>query len=66
MKYLVVYEKEKTSYGAYVPDLPGCVAVGESISEVKQLILEAIEIHIDAMKKDGELIPEPVSESEYL
>ena len=61
MKYLVVYEKGETSFGAYVPDLPGCVAVGESMDEVKSLIREAIEIHLDGMKEDGLRIPEPSS-----
>ena len=42
MRYAVVIEKGETSYGAYVPDLPGCVAVGETLEEVKQLITEAI------------------------
>ena len=59
--YLVVIEKGETSYGAYVPDLPGCVAVGETPKEVEQLINEAIAMHIEIMKEDGELIPEPVS-----
>ncbi len=66
MKYLVIYEKGETGYGAYVPDLPGCVAVGESLDEVKALIREAIEMHLRAMRKDGDAIPEPTTQSEYL
>jgi predicted RNase H-like HicB family nuclease len=62
MKYLVVYEKGPTSWGAYVPDLPGCAAVGESREEVKDLIKDAIEMHLKAMQEDGDPIPEP---SEY-
>ena len=60
-EYLVVIEKGDTSYGAYVPDLPGCVAIGETSEEVEQLIRESIAMHIEAMKEDGELIPEPTS-----
>ena len=62
MKYLVVYEKGPTSWGAYVPDLPGCAAVGESCEEVKALIKDAIEMHLKTMREDGDPIPEP---SEY-
>jgi predicted RNase H-like HicB family nuclease len=61
MKYVVVIEKGPTSYGAYVPDLPGCVAVGESIDEVERLIQEAIEFHLDGMREDGIDVPPPTS-----
>ncbi|KYC36992.1 hypothetical protein WA1_45950 [Scytonema hofmannii PCC 7110] len=61
MHYLVVIEKGETSYGAYIPDLPGCVAVGETIDEVKALIAEAIEFHIEGMLEGGETIPNPIS-----
>ena len=60
-KYLVVVEKGDTIYGAYVPDLPGCVAVGETADEVENLIKESIAMHIEAMHEDGEVIPEPIS-----
>lgn len=49
MQYLVVIEKGPTSFGAYVPDLPGCVAVGETRAEVTQLIHEAIEFHVEGL-----------------
>jgi predicted RNase H-like HicB family nuclease len=62
MKYLVVYEKGPTSWGAYVPDLPGCAAVGDSREEVRALIKDTIEMHLKAMREDGDPIPEP---SEY-
>jgi predicted RNase H-like HicB family nuclease len=65
-KYLVVYEKGDTSFGAYVPDLPGCVAVGESLAEVKRLIRKAVRLHLDAMRHDRLPIPKPTSRSEYL
>ena len=53
MEYLVVIEKGETSYGAYVPDLPGCVAVGETRREVLKLIREGIELHIEALREAG-------------
>lgn len=58
---LFSFEKGETSYGAYVPDLPGCVAVGETIEEVQALIAEAIEFHIEGMQEDGLSIPKPTS-----
>jgi predicted RNase H-like HicB family nuclease len=61
VKYAVVFEKGPTSYGAYVPDLPGCVAVGDTLEEVERLIQEAIEFHIEGMRQDGDPIPEPTS-----
>ena len=54
MKYAVVIEKGDTSFGAYVPDLPGCVAVGETRKEAMTLIREAIEFHLEGMKENGE------------
>ena len=66
MRYAVVIEKGPTSYGAYVPDLPGCVAVGDTVQEVRKLIAEAIQVHIEGMRQDGEPIPEPSSLAEYV
>ncbi len=66
MRYMVVIEKGENSFGAYVPDLPGCVAVGESESEVKQLIQEAIEMHIEDLTKTGTETPKAISKSEYI
>jgi predicted RNase H-like HicB family nuclease len=66
VEFLVVVEKGKTSYGAYVPDLPGCVAVGESRREVLKLIREGIQIHIQAMRQAGEPVPTPTSKSEIV
>jgi predicted RNase H-like HicB family nuclease len=58
MQYTVIIEKEEnTDWGAYVPDLPGCVAVGKTPEEVKELIREAIEIHVSGMREDGQAIP---------
>ena len=66
MQYLVVVEKGSSSYGAHVPDLPGCVAVGETKDEVLTLIREAIEFHLEGMKQDGEPIPPPSSTSKLV
>jgi len=61
MKYLVVIEESRNSFGAYVPDLPGCVSVGDSPEEVLALIEEAIDLHIQSMVRDGEEVPLPSS-----
>ena len=62
MQYTAIIEKgAHTDWGAYVPDLPGCVAVGETREEVEQLIREAIELHLEGMREDGQLIPTPSS-----
>jgi predicted RNase H-like HicB family nuclease len=65
-QYMVVIEEGKNSFGAYVPDLPGCVAVGETESEVKQLIQEAIEFHLEDLRETGAAIPKPLSKSKYV
>ena len=66
MRYAIVLEKGPSSYGAYVPDLPGCVAVGESRDEVLELIREAIQFHLEQMRKEGLTPPEPSSSAEYV
>lgn len=66
MKYAVVIEEGPTSFGAHVPDLPGCVAAGESREEVIQLIQEAIEFHIEALKASGAEIPAASSSVEFV
>jgi predicted RNase H-like HicB family nuclease len=61
-QYTAIIEKEPgTDWGAYVPDLPGCVAVGATREEVERLIREAIELHLQGMREDGEPIPAPSS-----
>ena len=65
-RYAVVIEKGPTSYGAYVPDLPGCVAVGETPEEVTDLIREAIEFHLEGLRDAGEPIPEPTAQMAYV
>ena len=66
MKYAVVIEEGPTSFGAHVPDLPGCVAAGESREEVIQLIQEAIEFHIEGLKASGDEIPAASSSVEFV
>lgn len=66
MQYLVVVEEGPKSYGAYVPDLPGCIAAGKSRGEVLELIREAIELHIEGLKQEGQPIPTPSSSSEVV
>jgi predicted RNase H-like HicB family nuclease len=66
MKYAVVIEKAQSNYSAYVPDLPGCVATGSTIEEVEKEIREAIEFHIEGMRQDGEIVPQPSSSVEYI
>jgi len=61
MTYTVIYEKGPTSWGAYVPDLPGVISVGDSREEVEQLIAEAIQFHIEGMRDEGLEIPPPSS-----
>ena len=66
MRYAIVIEKGEGNYGAYVPDLPGCVATAETVAETEQLIREAIEFHLEGMRADGLRIPEPSSRVEYV
>jgi predicted RNase H-like HicB family nuclease len=65
-KYLVIYERQGRSYGAFVPDLPGCVATGRSLATVKKRIREAIALHLEDMLARGESLPEAAAESEYV
>lgn len=66
MQYLVVIEKGESSVGAYVPDLPGCVAAAATREEVVGLIQEAIEFHLEGLKRSGEQVPEPRSQGELV
>ncbi|MFP4243811.1 MAG: type II toxin-antitoxin system HicB family antitoxin [Ectothiorhodospira sp.] len=66
MRFMVIVEEGSTSWGAYVPDLPGCVAAGETREEALQLIREAIEFHLEGLKEQGEPVPEPHSYGEVV
>lgn len=66
MRYAVVIEKANGNYSAYVPDLPGCVATGDSVGEVEQNIREAIRFHIDGLREDRLPVPEPSARAAYV
>ncbi|HZY62946.1 MAG TPA: type II toxin-antitoxin system HicB family antitoxin [Edaphobacter sp.] len=65
-KYAVVFERSADGYGAFVPDLPGCVTVGDTLEETERNIREAITGHIEAMRAHGEAIPMPTTLTEYI
>jgi predicted RNase H-like HicB family nuclease len=65
-RYAIVLEDAGTNLAAYVPDLPGCIATGETEEEVARLIREAIELHLEGLKEDGLPIPEPSSRVDYV
>lgn len=66
MRYRVIHEKSATGWRAYVPDLPGLGVAGATTDEVKQLVREAIDFHIEGMRLHGEPIPEPSTVTEYV
>jgi predicted RNase H-like HicB family nuclease len=66
MKYLVIYERSSSGWGAYVPDLPGLGVAGATLEEVKQLIREAMDFHLEGMREHGDPIPEPSAVTEYV
>ena len=66
LKYAVVFERSEDGYGAFVPDLPGCVTVGDTLAETEDNIREAIAGHIAAMREHGEVIPRPTTLTEYI
>ena len=66
MRYAIVIEKAENNYAAYVPDLPGCVATGQTIEETEQQIREAVDLHLRGMREDGLPIPQPSSSVDYI
>ncbi len=66
MRYAVVIERAKSNCSAFVPDLPGCIATGETVAEVERLIREAIEIHLAGLREDGVPVPPPASRVAYI
>lgn len=65
-KYAVIFEKSATGYGAYAPDLPGCIATGQTLEQTRERMAEAIHYHIAAMIEDGDPIPEPSTHVDML
>ncbi len=65
-EYLIIIEKSKNGYGAFSPDIPGCVALADTRSQVKKLIKQAIQLHLQGLREDGLAIPRPNSSAEYL
>jgi predicted RNase H-like HicB family nuclease len=63
-RYTVLFEQTSTGYSAHVPDLPGCIAAGETLDETRRLIREAIEFHLEGMRLHGEPIPQPTTRGE--
>jgi predicted RNase H-like HicB family nuclease len=66
MKYLVIYEKSETGWGAYAPDLPGLGVAAEILDEAKELIREAIDFHLEGMREHGDKVPVPCATTEYI
>jgi len=66
MRYAIVIEKADGNYSAYVPDLPGCVATGETVASVEAEIRDAIRFHIDGLKEDGLPVPAPTAIAHYV
>ena len=66
MRYAIVIEKADGNYSAYVPDLPGCVATGDTVEAVECEIRNAIRFHIEGLKEDGLPVPEPTSVADYI
>jgi len=66
MRYAIIIEKAESGFGAYVPDLPGCVALGETRAEVEKLLKEAVALHIADLRDQGLAVPSPTSDCEYI
>jgi predicted RNase H-like HicB family nuclease len=66
LRYAIVIEKSANGFGAYVPDLPGCVAMGDTVQETERLIREAIALHLAAMREEGQQIPQPSTLCDYV
>lgn len=66
MRYAMIIEAGEQNYSAYLPDLPGCVATGRTLEEVRQRMREAIELHLAGMREDGLPIPKPTTLADYV
>jgi len=65
-KYAIVVERAQANFAAYVPDLPGCVATGDTVEQTERLLREAISVHVAGLREDGLPVPEPSSVVDYL
>ena len=65
-KHAIIIERGENNLSAYVPDLPGCVTTGRTVEEIERNIREAIELHLDGLREDGEPIPEPHTAVAYV
>jgi len=66
MRYAVIYERTRTGYSAYVPDLPGCVAAAKTLEDTESLMEGAIAMHIAGLREDGEEVPVPTTVAKYI
>lgn len=66
MRYAIVIEHGEHNFAAYVPDLPGCVATGETLEQVQARIAEAVALHVAGLREDGLPVPEPSSRVDYI
>jgi predicted RNase H-like HicB family nuclease len=66
LKYLIIIEKVNNNYSAYLPDIPGCIATGRTIEEVKKNITEALAMHLQGLSEDGQKSPEPKAKADYV
>ena len=66
MRYAMIIEPGERNYSAYLPDLPGCVATGKTIEELRERMSEAIELHLRGLREDGQPIPKPTSLADYV
>ncbi len=66
MRYAIVIERAAANYSGYVPDLPGCVATGDTVAATERLLREAVQLHLEGMKADGIPIPQPASQVDYV
>jgi predicted RNase H-like HicB family nuclease len=66
MRFAIVIEQAENNFSAYAPDLPGCVATGQTLAEVEAGMREAIAFHLDGLREDGLSLPQPSSRVEYI
>ena len=66
MRYAMIIEKGERNYSAYLPDMPGCIATGRTVEEVKRRMREAVELHLRGLREDGLPIPNPTSMADYV